>query len=233
MEASTRADGTQAVARRGGRRAAIAALAVGALALAGGLAVALSHAEVRRTNTNDVIVRGVVGTLSADHRVCQDGERVPAGTAAIGLSAQSSGQAPGTLALELLDLATKARVAGGAALAGSEGTTTVPLRPRIARERAVRVCLQLRQPASGAAVELYGSPAGRTTSAMEGSQALGGRLHLDYLGGAATSWWSFAPTVARRIAYGHALSGPSVALLAALLTLTSIALAAWLLLRPS
>jgi hypothetical protein len=234
VEASTRAGGTHAVARRGGRRvAAIATLAVGALAVAAGIAVVLSHAEVRRTNTNDVVARGLVGTLSAGHRVCQDGERVPAGTAAIGLAAQSSGQAAGVLAVELLDLTTQARVAGGTAAAGRGATTTVPLRPSVRRERAVRVCLRLRAPATAAAVALYGGPADTAASAMDGSQALGGRVRIDYLGGTAESWWSLAPTVARRIGYGHAWSTSAVALLAALLTLTSIGLAAWLLLRPS
>jgi hypothetical protein len=233
VEASTHADGTNAVARRGRRRAVIATLAVGTVAVAVGIAAALSHAEVRRTNTNDVIVRGVVATLGADHTVCQDGERAAGGTTAIALTATPSRQTQTTLAVELRDSASGAPVAAGAAVARSAGLTAVPLRPRIARERPVRVCLRLRRPAAGAAVQLYGDSASRAASAMDGSQAIGALVHLDYLGGSTQSWWAFAPTVVRRIGYGHAWSGSSVALLAGLLTLTSIALAGWLLLRPS
>ncbi len=234
MEASTHAGGTHAAARRGRRRAVIATLAVGAVAAATGIALVLSHAEVRRTNTNDVVVRGVVATLAAGHAVCQDGERVPAGTTAIALTATPTVPTRNVLAVELLDSASGAPVAAGAAVGRSNGVATpVPLRPRIARERPVRVCLRLSRPAAGAAVQLYGAPTSRATSAMDGSRAIGAVVHLDYLGGPAQSWWALAPTVARRIGYGHAWSGSSVALLAGLLTLSSIALAAWLLLRPS
>lgn len=234
MEASTRVGGTHAAARRGGRRAAaIATLAVGALAV--GIAAALSHAEVRRTGTNDVTLKGTVATLHAGHRVCQQGERLPAGTATLALTATRRGTPRPGLTLTLLDAATHAPVAAGTATVWRDQTATVPLRPRSVRERAVSVCLRMRDPgtAAGAAVTLFGGPASGVQSATVDGAQLGGRLRLDYLQAEARSWWSFAPTVVRRIGFGHGRSGPAGALAAALLLLTSIALAAWLLVRTS
>lgn len=234
MDASTREGGApRAVRRGGGRAAAIATLAVGALLLAGGLAVTLSRADVRTAGTDDVTVSGIVATLHGGDRVCQDGERVPAGAAAIALSADHAGGPAPALTVELLDAATRARIAAGTtAVAWGLSTASVPLHPPVVRERAVRVCVALGARSSGTA-RLLGAPAQGAQSATVRGTPLGGRLRVEYRRASAESWWAFAPTVVDRIGRGHAWSGASVALLAGLLTLTSILLAAWLLVRAS
>jgi hypothetical protein len=234
VDASTRDGGTHAARRRGGgRTAAIATLAVGALALVAAIAATLSDASVRETGTNGVLVSGEVDTLRPGHRVCQDGERVPARTAVLELTATRAGTPPPALAVELTDAARRAPVAAGTAAWG-ELTATVRLHPAPARERTVRVCLRLRGSggaAASASATLFGAPAAGAASATDDGARLGGRVRFDYLRAGAESWWAFAPTVVRRVGLGHAWSGSSVALLAALLTLASIAVASWLLVR--
>jgi hypothetical protein len=234
VEASKR-DGDSPVATRraGARAAAIATLAVGAIALAGGLALALSQASVRRTGTNDVTVSGIADTLRGGHRLCQGGELLPADTTTVELTATAGGSSRPALAVEALDASTHARVAAGIAARWRDESALVPLRPVPARDRPVRVCVRLCAPVVGAAAQLFGAPAERPDSATDDGEAVGGRIRLDYLRAGAQTWWSFAPTVAARIGRAHAWSGTSVALAAALLTLASIALAGWLLARPS
>ncbi len=209
----------------------VATLAVCALVLATGIAAALSHASVRRTGTNDVVVAGVVDTLRGAHRLCQDDELLPAGTGALELTVTGRGHP--AMAVELLDTATGAPVAAGTTDAWGVASATVPLHPRIARDRDVHVCVGLHAPGAGAAAMLYGAPAAGAQSATDDGQRLGGRLRIDYVSSGARSWASFAPTVVARIGRTHAWSGTPVALFAALLTLLSISLAAWLLVRTS
>ena len=98
---------------------------------------------------------------------------------------------------------------------------------------------------AGARAEVCGRPhaaerrpyafMGTRTYLGEGStidgQPVEGAMHLEYLSARAGSWWSFAPTIARRLGRGHAWSGAPVVLLAVLLMLTPIALSAWQLSR--
>jgi len=230
-ESAAREGGTHAVRLGAGRRAAIATLAAGGLALACAVGLALSQASVRRTGTDDVTISGVVETLRGAHRLCQDGELLPAGTAAVALTGAPARRP--ALRVDVLDAATGAPLAGGAAGAWSGSRLRVPLHPAAVRERRVRVCVALRAPRAPASAALYGGPAAGASSATDAGQRLGGRIRIDYLGAAPASWASFAPTVAARLGRAHALSGTSVGLLAALLMLLTIALAAWLLVRTS
>lgn len=231
MGASTRGRGTNAGARRGGGRAALATLAVGALLIAGGLLATLSRADVRRAGTNDVLVEAQVDALSGSHRVCQADERIPAGTAAVRVSAVREGSPPTTVGVELLGAQGQGAVAAGSAPAADFEATVVPLRPHVAEELAGQLCLELRAAAPGASILLFGEPTDASRSAVEGGRHLEGRIRFEYLRAGSESWLAFAPTVVDRVGLGHAWSGTSVALLAALLALASIGVAAWLLVR--
>lgn len=214
-------------------RAAIATLAIGALLLVAGLAATLSHAAVRRSGTNDVTVKQVVGTLQAGHQACQE-ESVAAGTAAVRVSASVSARPLAPLTLQVLDVATGAPLAAGSAPARPEAAATVPLHPALAHDAAVRICLRLSSSASGAGAQLYGSPVDpREPGATDNGNPLPGRIRFDYLRAGRVSWWSFAPTVIERLGRGRAWFGSAVAPLAALLVLISISAAAWLLVRES
>jgi len=184
---------------------------------------------VHPTGGNDVLVAGTVDTLLAGHRLCQGGERIPAGTATVELSALRRGAPRPALDAELTS-PRGTRIGGGTAVWRS-GSATVALRPPVARERPIRICLRLRAGGAGARALLLGAPAERAGSATDDGQPLGGRFRVDYLPPRAQSWWAFAPTVVARIGRGHPWSGSSVTLAAALLALLSIGLASWLLVR--
>ena len=214
----------------------MATLALCALALAGGLVVVLSHAQVRETGTNDVPLSVQVAALHGAQRVCQDGEHAVAETAALRLTGSGGGAGGGAapaLAVELLDAATGAPLARGVAASWQGLHATARLRPPIAHERPARVCVRLAAPAGAGGAALYGATAPPAHSATADGRPLDGRFRVEWLGAQARSWWSFAPTVAARVGRGHAFPGAWVALAAALLTSTSIALATWLLVRSS
>lgn len=233
-EAHTRAGRTPAAARpAAGRRAAIATLAIGALLLAAGLAATLSHATVRRSGTNDVTVKGVVGTLRPGHQACQQ-ELIPAGTAAVRVSADVSAHPFAPLAMQVLDLGTGASLAGGIASARPAAATTVTLHRALAHDADVRICLRLSTSASRAGAQLYGSLVDpQEPGATDNGNSLPGRIRLEYLRASRTSWWSFAPTVIERLGRGRAWFGSAAAAIVALLLLTSISAATWLLVRES
>lgn len=210
----------------------VATLAVAALVVASALAATLSHAEVRRTGTNHVIVEALIGTLSGTHEVCQRGERIPAGTETIRVSL-----VPGSEPDAEVTLAVEAN-GGAAAVATARGhrwdgnTALLTLSPRVTRDVVGRVCMTIRTPRQQE-VGLFGRYDDTAPSATDGRQTIGGRLRFDYLQAGSASWWAFASTVIDRLGLGHAWSGTSVALLAVLLMSTSIGLAAWLLVRSS
>lgn len=232
MEARRRGgDGSDGARRTGGRAAVIATLAVGLLALAGGIAATLSHAGVRPESTNDAVIKTLLGTLKGAHRVCQGDELIPAGTTAIRVSAVHDGTPAPMMAAAVLREPTLTTIAAGSAPSSLSEATIVPVHPAVARETAGRVCLRFRTHGQAAAISFYGVSAEEALGAADGGAPLGGRVRFEYLRSGAESWWSFAPTVVERIGRGHAWSGSSVALVAGLLTLLSISLAAWLLVR--
>ncbi|HXE46515.1 MAG TPA: hypothetical protein VN635_15135 [Conexibacter sp.] len=203
-----------------------------ALALIGaGVVATLSHAQVRRTGTNGVPLNGFVGTIAGAHTICQDRERIPAGTSAIriGLTAFSQSAPPPPVHVVVASGGvTRASGSTGARWAGPF-QLAVPLRPRPLRELEGSVCM--RTPAGRQQYALVGVGAVPGFSATADGQSLPGRVHVEYLAPGTRTWWSYLPTLGARIGHGHAWSGPSVALLLALLMLTPIALAAWQLVR--
>lgn len=216
------------VAPAGGRRATIATLALGALLLAGAVALTLANAGPRRTGTNDVVPSQVVASLSGSHRICQD-ERLPADTDVLRVSLASASAPPPRARVTV---ATREGPIASDRVAWDSDQATVVLGSRLARDVDGRICFSLGSRASQATTDV-------TAGAVEGtgmtidetpSQAL---LRIEYVDSRAQTWWAFLPTVVERIGRGHAWSGSSVALVVVLLTVLSIALASWQLARTS
>lgn len=186
-------------------------LAVGLVVLAVSVLATLTHAAPRLAGSNDVEATAIAGEAPASGwRHCQGGEILPQGTAAVRLALQSgTGPAVGVVAL-----ADGRRVAAGRRAPGWGGSSVVvDLRSRPSRELAVRVCVTVG--AGADRVDVLGPAAGTMT----------GPLRIDYLDAGGASWWSRLPAIVTRIGRGHAWSGPSVAIVIAMLMLAAIGLA--------
>jgi hypothetical protein len=208
----------------------LATLAVGALLLAGGIAATLSRADQRRMGTNDVVIQALVGTVTGAREICQGDERIPAGTGAVRVSLVPGSEPRPAVAVAVG--APGSTVATGRGHRWDGDSAIVALHPPVAREVAGRVGGGGPPPTANGEVGLFGAAAGSAVSATDDGQPLGARLRFEYLQSGVRSWWSFAPELVDRIGRAHAWSGSSVALLAGVLSLTSILLAAWLLVRP-
>jgi hypothetical protein len=217
---------------RGRRRRRRVVLAICFPLLAAGLVATLSHAAARRTGTNGMPANGVVAVAApGSGTICQQDEWIPSGTAAVRLSLIARSHAlPPRLAVVLSDGDVAHRSSAAGARWDGDTSMVVPLARTLRAEIAGgSICVSA--PAGGS--EQYGllgvATAGEAATAT--GRALPGRLHVEYLAAGEQSWWSFAPTLARRVGRGHAWSGPSVALLVALLMLAPIVLGAWQLSR--
>lgn len=217
------------------RRLAVAVLLVGFAGLALGVVATLSRAEQRRTGSNDVPAGTPLARAGGRAQICQGFERLPAGTGALRVSIGLAAGAPPRAEVAFLG-------AGGEALARGDGSgarwerhwLTVPLDGGAAREDDGQVCVVLRGGSAATRLQLLGTPVeAPEAAAQRDGRPLPGRLRVDYLEDGERSWWSLAGTVADRVGRGGALSGRAAALLAVLLTLTSIALAAWRLARTA
>jgi hypothetical protein len=217
--------------RRGDRRAVVFTLAIGLLVLAVGVAVALSASSARRIATNGVVARSAAGTLSGSGTICELGERIPAGTGAIRISLGRNAHPQPAMRVVVAGGATRA-VGNGDVSWGSQ-LTTAAIHPTVRQAATGSVCVVLQARQADASARMLIEPAEAAEGARVDGQQIPGRLHVEYLRPEPRSWWSFASTVVDRIGRGHAWSGASVALLAVLLTLTSILLASWQLVRSA
>lgn len=183
-------------------------LLVGLAALAVSVALALAHAAPRLAGSDNVEATGLVRELPArGGRLCQDGETLPQGTAALRLSLQSEAGPP----IGVVAFAGGRPVARGHRAPGWGGSSViVPLSAPLRRDLPARVCIGVG--ASDEHVDVLGATAT-------------GRLRIDALRAGRASWWSLAPTIVTRLGRGHAWGGPSVAIIAGALMLAAIALA--------
>jgi Predicted membrane protein (DUF2142) len=180
---------------------AIACLAVGLLALALGLATALSHATQRRAGTNGVWPMLAVGEVAGGQRVCQSGELLPAGATAMRFALQPL-QATGPRVVVTLAHGGRTLERASLALAARTGIVdTIRLAPQPHDVGDVDVCLDLR---GRGRVLLVGAPTPPGLGvATVGDRQLGGSLSITYLSAGTRSWWRHAATVARRMALGR------------------------------
>ena len=200
-----------------------ATLAAGLTLLAIGLVATLSRTDARRTGTDGTDVAEALAVTSSSGTFCQPRELVPAGTGAVRVSLKAASRRSSTVKVAVMRGGTA--VARGARTSRWTGERiVVPLRSVLHEDVFGRVCITL---GGHAPIALGGQATDPRFAARTGTQALAGRLRIDYLRPGRESWWSFASTVAHRMGIGRAPTGVPVALLAALLLLTSIALGVW------
>jgi hypothetical protein len=208
-------------------RAAKLTFSLGALLLAGLVALTLTGSPPRVLLRAGPAPETVLTATTSSAVACQGGEVLPAATSAIRLSVTA-----------FVAAKVRVEVLSGAHVL-TEGTrgpewtgtsVTVPVRPLRQTESNVQVCVFVGP--NSQPVYLLGSPT-PTAQAARGSTGLplSGRLHAEYLASGRNSWWGLILTVARHMGLGRVLTGTWVALLIAALVCAVGLLAAWVALR--
>jgi hypothetical protein len=213
-----------------GGRATLPLVAIGCVLLAVALAATLTHAVPVRTGTNEMLATDALGGSVGRLDVCQAGELIPAGTGAVRVSLATTGR-PGP-ALRLVARNGRTTIGHGGLAAGWSGeTATIPLRPVTRGQRSARICVTL---GASSSVTLEGEASADPSagpSATASGADLGGRMRFEYLTSERQSRWAQVGAVARRMGYGRALGGGSVAYAVALLMLLAASLGLWRLVR--
>jgi hypothetical protein len=211
------------------RRARRLMLAIGLVLIAGGVAATLAHDAERRTGTNGIPATVFLGTMAHGEALCQTDEHIPRGTAALRFTAVSTSRAVPQLTVTLARGGVVQAKSSDAHWEGGDAIV-VPFERPLDAGAFVEVCVRVhaaeQRPYAFMGVETY-----LGEGASKDGQPVPGAMHVEYLSAGGGSWWSFAPTLMRRLGRGHAWSGAPVVALAALLMLTPIALSAWQLSR--
>lgn len=213
-----------------GGRARLSIVAIGCVVLVASLAAALTRAVPVRTGSNEMLAATALGSSVGRLDVCQDAEQIPGGTGAVRVSLATAGR-PGP-ALALAATNGRTTIGRGTLAAGWSGeTATIPLRPVTRGQRAVRICVTI---GASASVTVRGEsafdPNAGPPATASGSE-LGGRVRFEYLEPERQSWWSQLGTISRRMGFGRAFGGGTVAYAAALLMLCAASLGLWQLVR--
>ncbi|HEX4806528.1 MAG TPA: hypothetical protein VFU94_11570 [Conexibacter sp.] len=209
------------------RRRRTIALAIGFALVAACFVATLSGPAKRRLGTNDVPAEARVALPGVARPLCQGGERIPSGTSAIRIGLGGDERVPPRLALTLSG-GGAVRDVGGPGARWDGANALVPLAHPLRGDLDGSLCVQV-PPEAG--YVLRGALASASEAAAAGRLGLPIRAHVEYLPAGGGAWWSFLPTIARRMGLGHVWSGASVPLLVVVLMLASIALGAWQLVR--
>ena len=185
-----------------------AAIALGALVIAGLLLGVLLQRPDRVIASNYVTVEGELGAVQPGTEVCQAGEQFPASTEAVRLSiAAYLGPAVSlTVTHEGVVIAR-----GHHAAEWVSGSLTFPLSRAIGARTEATICLT--RDRRDLALGLLGGVAPAVVAARSNGAPLAGRLRVEYLAHGQRSWLSLAHTVARRLGLGHSPSGTWIVLL--------------------
>jgi hypothetical protein len=208
-------------------RSARTALALAATLTAIAIVLTLHGAPMSVAGTNGIPDAGEVATTQRATSACQGAETVPAGTTAVRL----------TLAAEIGPrVIITARSAEGTITHGIRGAgwtgaaVTVHVQRVAHTARGAQLCFALARPLEE--IELFGR---HTTGpdALIGprGERLPGRLGVEYLQSGHTSWLSLAPSIARRMGFGHAWGGAWIVFALAVVMASAAGLMAWLALR--
>lgn len=204
------------------------ALSAGLTLIAVAVAVTLTGSPMSVEATNGIPAEDRLA-LSYDRPAiaCQSGETLPAGTTAVRLTLK----AVAGPRVRLRALAGRRLLTHGMAASGWTGAAvTVPVATVTRTASHVRICFMV--DAAPEDLILVGEHTPAAVAALGGGERpLPGRLRIEYLRPRAASWWSYAPTVARRMGLGRAWSGTWIALAVIVLIGALVAGACWLAVR--
>jgi hypothetical protein len=206
---------------------AAAALAAGLAAVAIALVVTLSGSPLVLAHSNGTLADSKIAESTGNAEACQAGETLPAGTSAIRLSLWSTaGPRLRVTALSGTSVATEGVIDAG----WTTGVVTVPVKSVARASSHVRICIKLGQTPEN--VLFVGSQTAAAVAARTGKgEALPGRIKIEYLRVAHSSWWSHVRMIARRMGLGRAPTGAWIALLVIALMGAVVASVSWLSLK--
>ncbi len=187
------------------------ALAVGLslVAIAGALVMSKAPAHVAATNA--IAARTNVAQLHQGGSVCQGAEALPAGTSAVRLDLEAV-VGPSVTVAVLSNGRMSSRGTLGSGWTGANVTVPVARIPRAIR--GATVCASVGQ--TREIVTLIGQMSRGPRAVLDPAGPAPGRIGIAYLEPGASSWWSQALSVARRMGLGRAPSGTWIALAVAL-----------------
>jgi hypothetical protein len=202
------------------------ALAAGVLLIALAAGAALGHAPLVLAGENSPQTHEELVSTAQSTGACQAREALPRNTSAIRLGLTT------VLGPRVaVSIRSGSRlIASGVHGPGWEGASvTVPLRPRARAFAPVEICIQLSD--LNGPVAMLGRHTRRDLAAVGSGKPLPGRMHVEYLRRGRRSWWSMAPSIARRLGLGRAVSGTWNAWLVLSLGTLLIVLSSWLIIR--
>ena len=169
------------------------AAAGGLLVVVATLAMVVTHSSRHAIASNFVPPQGFVAELPAGGRVCQPGERVPAGTGAIRARIGTYGAPGPQVELSITRLGGRAVRRGELAAGFSAGDVEIPFEHVGAVEG--EVCLRNAGPGR---IAVAGGRTLGDVALVDGNPASAG-VALAYLEPEARSWWAFAPELSERV----------------------------------
>ncbi len=184
------------------RQQALVAFAIGALVIAGVMAIVLSERSLRRTGYDGTAAQIVIGTLPAGAEGCQPHEPLPAGTQAVQIHATPTG--PGAVAVRV-ELREAGRYVGAGAVgtAAAAGTVVAALARPLATATVAPLCIRNTGATSLALFGAATGPADQLALSVGGRPAgnLAGRVRVDDLSSPhPSSLWSVLGRLPERIA---------------------------------
>jgi hypothetical protein len=205
-----------------------ARLAFGGCLLAGAaaLAVTLSHSPISVIRVSSD-TRSHLGSLRRPTSICQSDEALPRDTSALRLQLFAY-VGPRVTVAAYVNERVIARGERGSGWTG--GSVTVPVSRVAVGRAAVMLCMALAVNGDEG-VALGGQRTDEALAAQTPGGPLPGRLRVEDLRPARSSWWSLLLPVARRFGLGRGPSGSWSALLAAVLVLLVVGLSARVVLR--
>lgn len=199
------------------------ALGLSLIALVAAIVAVLSLSPQTVARSNGIETAQELESVTGHFNACQANETVPGGTTAIRLSLKAV-LGP-RIALRVL--AGRRLVASGERAAGwTAADVTVPVGRVAQTVSQTKVCIRFL--ARDESVGLIGQ---QLTAGGHRSQAGLGLIKVEYLRPGDQTWWALVPTVARRLAFGHAWSGIWVVPFLGAAMAAVLALVAWLALR--
>ncbi len=208
-------------------------MVVGLAAIAVSLVAVLATGTERFTHHNNVVAGRILRDTRGERTtVCQRRELVPEGTEALRVSFSSVFGPSLAVAVTGPDgrVVTRGRLPQG----WRAGAATVPVRPVASSVSGAEVCVTAGQGGSASVMGSLGSIAKRwdrpPPPAVDDRPA-GSRFRIDYVASGEEAWWSYVPTVVRRLGLNSPFGSAWAGVLALFMMLGVVALVVHRLLR--